>query len=193
MQDSRQKPGLAVPLRLTQPRIEPVQDATATPEQAAALARYRSDRWPLLNITRTLAHVPEALDGFMPWANYVLSKRNSLSARHREIVILRVGAKCRAGYEFAQHVRIGKRAGLTDAEIERLHKGGPDDWPEDEAVLIRAADEVVADHFVSDATWAELLARFSQRQAMDVVFTAAEYVMVSTMLNSFGVQIEADL
>lgn len=181
----------AIPLRLQQPRVAPLADAEATPEQAAAMAPFASGGRPLLNIFRTLGRVPEALEAFRPWGSYVLSRRNSLSARQREIVILRVGARCRAGYEFAQHSRIGRHAGLSDAEIERLRAGGREGWAADEALLVQAADEIVADQFVSDATWAGLCAQFTERQAMDVVFTAAAYVLVSTFLNSFGVQLES--
>ena len=45
--------------------------------------------------------------------------------------------------------------------------------------------------FVSDATWKALLAHFSEKQCMDVVFTAAQYTQVSMLLNTFGVQLDA--
>jgi len=46
------------------------------------------------------------------------------------------------------------------------------------------------DHCISDATWAQLAARFSQQQLMDLVFAVGQYNMVSMALNSFGVQLE---
>lgn len=182
-------PAPAIPLRLPRPRVAPVADSDATPAQAAAMAPFARDG-RILNIFRTLARAPEALEAFLPWGSYVLSRRNSLSARQREIVILRVGAQCRAGYEFAQHSRIGRNAGLSDAEIARLRTGDATGWAPAEALLVQAADDIVADQFVQDSTWAGLCAQFSERQAMDVVFTAAGYVLVSTFLNSFGVQLE---
>ncbi|MBS0282962.1 MAG: hypothetical protein JSS15_00930 [Proteobacteria bacterium] len=53
-------------------------------------------------------------------------------------------------------------------------------------------DDIVADHFVNDANRAALAPHFTERKMMDVVFTASEYVMVSIMLDSFGVQVEAE-
>jgi len=50
----------------------------------------------------------------------------TLPARHREILRLRIGWLCQSEYEFGQHTRIGKEAGLTDEEIVRITKG-PDD------------------------------------------------------------------
>ena len=46
--------------------------------------------------------------------------KSALPPREREMAILRVGWLCRSGYEFHQHTRIGKQAGLSDEEIERL-------------------------------------------------------------------------
>ena len=74
----------------------------------------------VLNIFRTLARSPKALTGFLAWGNYVLSRRNSLAPREREMVILRTGWLCRSGYEFAQHTRIGKACGMTGEEIARI-------------------------------------------------------------------------
>ena len=50
-------------------------------------------------------------------------RRNSLPAREREVVILRVGYLCKSGYEWTQHVAIAQRSGLTDAEIARVKLG----------------------------------------------------------------------
>ena len=55
--------------------------------------------------------------------------------------------------------------------------------------MVRAADELVKDHFISDATWAGL-SDLTERQRMDVVFTVAQYTQVSMILNSFGIQLE---
>jgi alkylhydroperoxidase family enzyme len=177
-------------MRLSKPRIAPIQDDELTDEQKAAV-RTLSEGRPLLNIYRTLAHAPEALQRFLQWGAYVLSRRNSLPPREREIVILRTGYLCKSGYEFAQHRRIGLREGLSESEINDL-KASPDapGWSAADQALIRACDELHYDQFVSDATWEELGAHFDDKQRMDVVFTAGQYTQVSMFLNTFGVQLE---
>ena len=182
-------------MRLSQPRIQPVAPDGWTPEQAEILGPLGGGgvipAGPVLNIFRTLAHAPKALKAFLGWGNYILSKNNALPAREREIVILRIGYLCRSGYEWTQHVAIGHRCGLSAAETEKI-KAGPDaGWSPADAALVRAADELHADQFITPSTWAELLAHFSEKQAMDVVFTAGQYTQVCMMLNSFGVQLDA--
>ena len=174
-------------MHLNSPRIAPLSDSALTEEQRAALAPVRANG-PPLNIFRTLAHAPAALTAFLAWGSYVLSKKNGLPAREREIVILRIGYLCRSGYEWTQHAEIGKRAGLTDDEIARLKTG--DGFNDAEAALIQACDELHTRQFVSDGAWAALRSHFSEKQCMDIVFTAGQYTQVSMMLNTFGVQLD---
>jgi alkylhydroperoxidase family enzyme len=181
-------------MRLNTPRIAPVQDADFTDEQRAMVQDQLEQRpGTLLNIRRTLLNNPAASRAFLAWAGYVLSEANSLPARQREIVILRVGFLCKSGYEFAQHSGLALRVGLTAEEIGKVKAGSGAGWTPAEAALIRAADELVGDHFISDATWAQLRAHFDETQCMDVVFTAGQYTQVSMILNSFGVQLEPGL
>ena len=176
-------------MRLSKPRIAPLADAELDAAQTEALAAFRPG--PVLNIFRTLVHAPKALTRFNSWGGYVLSRRNDLPAREREIVILRTGFLCKSGYEWTQHHRIGLQSGLTEDEIARVKEGAEAGWSAADAALIRATDELHQDQFVTDPTWAELRRHFSEKQCMDVVFTAGQYTQVSMMLNTFGVQLDA--
>lgn len=176
-------------MRLNAPRIAPLADGAFTEEQAAILAQLAA-RTPLLNIFRTLVRTPQAFQAFLAWGGYIMSAQNSLSPRQREIVILRVGYICKSGYEFAQHAEIGLQSGLAPNELTAIKAGADAGWPPDEAALIRMADELVAGHFVSDATWAQLRTHFDEAACMDAVYTAGQYTQVSMFLNTFGVQLD---
>lgn len=176
-------------MRMDEPRI-PALGPHEWSEEAADLLRPFAERGQDWNIFRTLAHHPGLMKRWMVFANHVLGK-SSLPVRERELVILRIGWLCQAGYEFSQHVVIGVEAGLTDEEIERL-KAGPDadGWSELDRLLLRATDELHADAFVGDETWAGLARHWSTEQLMDLVFTVGQYNLVSMALNSFGVQLD---
>jgi 4-carboxymuconolactone decarboxylase len=176
-------------LRLSQPRIPPVTDESSLDDEARELLRATS-LGPAVNIFRTLIHHPKLFKRWIVFANHVLFK-SSLPARDREILILRTGWRCRAEYEWGQHVIIGKASGIADEEIARI-ADGPDapGWDAFDATLLRAADELHDDHFLSDATWKALGERYSPQQIMDVVFAVGQYTLVSMALNSFGVQLD---
>ncbi|HJT37804.1 MAG TPA: carboxymuconolactone decarboxylase family protein, partial [Actinomycetota bacterium] len=84
-----------------------------------------------------------------------------------------------------------KAVGVTDDEIRRIIDG-PDapGWSAFDATLLRAADELHDDNFITDETWQALAARYSPQQLMDVVFAVGQYTLVSMALNSFGVQLD---
>jgi 4-carboxymuconolactone decarboxylase len=183
-------------LRLSIPRIEPVDLDRLDADQRAALEPFLASNGGkvgggrILNIFRTLAHAPKALTAFLGWGNYILSKRNALSPRDRELVILRTGYNCRSGYEWTQHKRIGLDCGLTEGEIARI-KTGPDaeGWNDLDRAMLRATDDLTGNHFVTDASWAAL-APLGDKGRMDLVMTVGQYTQVSMILNSFGIQVE---
>ena len=72
-------------MRLTKARIKPLSDEVMDEDLRERL-RNRASTGYVLNIYRTLAHNPDAMDAFLNWGGYILSKKNSLPARQREIV-----------------------------------------------------------------------------------------------------------
>lgn len=179
-------------MRLNQPRISPLPKSEENDAQAAVLAPLVA-RNSDYNIFRTMARHPGAFDRFLKWASYILSRHNTLPPRTRELAILRTGYNCGSGYEWAQHVVIGKGTGLSDDEIARIKLGMEAGWGAEDAAVIAACDDLTSDFFVSDAHWAALAAHFSTEQCMDLVYTIGEYTQVSMLLNSFGVQLDDGL
>jgi alkylhydroperoxidase family enzyme len=186
-------------MRLKTPRVPPL-----APEELDAETRERlgvanptaapaAGQGPLLNIFLTLARHPKLLKRWLVFGSHVLGG-STLPPRERELVILRIGWLCRSAYEWGQHVKIGEQAGLTPIEIERIPRGadGPG-WSDLERALLRATDELHADAFISDATWAVLAKHLNTQQLMDLVFAVGQYNLVSMALNTLGVQPEPGL
>ncbi len=177
-------------MRLSRPRLTPLSDEELPPEVRERFGV--ADGAPMLNIFRTLAHHPGLLKRWLVFGNHVLAK-STLPARERELVILRIGWLCRAGYEWGQHAAIGLASGLTQEEIDRIPDGSQaPGWNALDAALLDATDELHADSFISDATW-ERLAELSVKQRMDLVFAVGQYNLVSMALNTLGVQPEPGL
>ena len=174
------------------PRIPPLAAAERTPEVAELLAPMQRPDGSELNIFATLARHPKLLRRWSAFGGTLLY-RGRLSARDRELLILRTGYRCRAHYEWAQHVEIGRAAGLDDDEIARV-AAGPDapGWSTDDAALLRAADELHDDNRIGDATWAALAGRLDEQQLIEVCMTVGQYHLVAFTLNSLGVEPESD-
>jgi alkylhydroperoxidase family enzyme len=55
--------------------------------------------------------------------NTHVNSRSTLSPRQRKLLLMRIGVLCRSEYEYAAHNRVGRRAGMTDADIDRILRG----------------------------------------------------------------------
>ena len=185
-----------IPPRTARPRVAPLEVEQWEPKLREQMVAGRpvemgESAAPVFNIFKTLANHPALARGFLRWGNQVLF-RSTVPVREREIAILRVGWLCQATYEWHHHVAIGRDyAGLGEADFAWI-KAGPDadGLADSDRTLLRAVDELVGDHFISDGTWAELARHWSTEQVIDLVFAVGNYVMVSMALNSFGVALE---
>lgn len=179
-------------MKLDAPRLAPIPQADWS-DEVQKILQPNVAQGSVFNIFKTLAHHPDLLRRWLVFGNHVLFK-STLPPRERELVILRIGWLCEAEYEWAQHVKIGKDAGLTDVEVERI-KAGPNarGWNAQDALLLQATDELRRDAFIGDATWKGLSAHFDTKQLMDVVFAVGQYNLVSMALNTLGVQLDDGL
>jgi alkylhydroperoxidase family enzyme len=168
-------------------RITPLEPAEWPPDAKQWLARYGNR--PVAAIYRTYArHV--AMDQPRTQVSEHIRQDSTLSARMRELLIVRIGVLCRSEYEWAAHAPALRRAGMTEADMQRVVDGPSAGGNPVEMTLLRATDELYRDAVVSDATWRELDAVFDAKQLLDVLITVGGYRMVSMALNSFGVQLE---
>ena len=149
----------------------------------------RHDGKVVLNIFQTLAHNPKLRSNFLALGSTLLTE-GLLTPRDREIVILRVGWLSGAEYEFGQHTTIGRLAGLTDVEIQRLADCGTGAWSSEDAALVAAADELCSNNVISNTTWERLADRFDEPTLIEILLLVGFYRMVSGMLNSAGVALE---
>jgi AhpD family alkylhydroperoxidase len=145
------------------------------------------------NALGTFAQYPELAKAYLTFNGHILYN-SSLSARQREILVLRVAVLRKCEYEWAQHVVLGADAGLTADEIDRIVEGSErPEWNELDRSLLRAVDDLIGGAEVSDANWADLARRLDQSQLMDLVFTVGAYETLAMAFRSFGVEPDEDL
>lgn len=179
-------------MRLTQARLEPL-EAEAWDEEVQQIMRPFVEADSAYNIFKTMAHHPALMRRWLVFANHILFK-STLPIRERELVILRIGYLCDAGYEWGQHVQVARKAGMSDAEILTAKSGPETPGLSDlDRALLQATDELHAESHISDATWSALAEHLDKKQLMDLVFTVGQYNLVSMVLNTLGVQLDEGL
>jgi alkylhydroperoxidase family enzyme len=119
-----------------------------------------------------------------------LIARGALSARDRELAVLRVGWLCRAPYEWGEHVNVAKKVGIEDDEIERVTQGSAaPGWSDADRAILRAVEELLADAMISDATWATLAERLDERQLIELPILVGQYQAVAYYQNALRLRL----
>jgi alkylhydroperoxidase family enzyme len=182
--------------RPTSARIAPLPAGERTPSAQAlldgiAVAGSTGGPAGALNIFTTLVRAEGLARKWLPFGGKLLNGK--IPARDRELLILRTGWNCGSEYEWAQHVVIGRAAGLTDGEILRIPAGPGEGWSPFDSILLQAADELHKDWCISDGTWAALADVYDTAQLIELPMLVGHYHMVAMTLISLGVQIDPGL
>lgn len=108
-----------------------------------------------------------------------------LTPRERELAILRVSWLCQAPYEWGEHVKQAKIAGITSEEIERVIYGASaPGWDEHEHAILLAVEELHRDSMISDVTWEILAKRLDERQLFELPVLIGQFTAVAYFQNA---------
>jgi AhpD family alkylhydroperoxidase len=157
--------------------------------RVAAADRYLTgepDAPAMPNILGLFGHHPHLAASWLGFSGSLLDD-SLLDPRDRELLTLRVAWRTRCEYEWAQHVGIAERAGVTVDEIAAV--AGPVDdhpWPVRVRALLCAADQMIDRHAVDDETWATLAEHFDEARLLELLFVVGSYVCLALVLNSVG-------
>lgn len=141
------------------------------------------------NLLATLVRHPKLTRSFLRFNAHLLFT-STLSARLREVAVLRVAHLTGCEYEWRHHVNMGMAAGLTRADIEAIQRGEATD--DLDRAVVTAVDELQDKATVSDPTWATLSEHLDERQRMDLVFTIGCYGALAMAINTFGVEPDSE-
>jgi 4-carboxymuconolactone decarboxylase len=133
-----------------------------------------------------LAHQPALLGPFITWAA-ALALQGALPRRDHEILALRTAWLLGSTFEWNEHVGFAQDVGLTHDEIEQIKAdAGDHDWMPHEATLVRATDELLTDHDISDDAWNSLAAYYVPAALIEIPYVVGQYAMLSMVANVIG-------
>jgi 4-carboxymuconolactone decarboxylase len=119
-----------------------------------------------------------------------LAGKGSISARDREIAVLRNAWLMGAPYEWGEHVDIGKRCDMTPEEVARTKIGSSaHGWSEHDAAICKGVEELRADSMISDATWSALARTWDDKQLMEFPILVGQYTSTAYLQNSVRIRL----
>lgn len=162
-------------------------------EFAPALDARLRELWGTpVNLYRALGNHPGLVAAWTEFANAI--RHDSRTPRAlREIMILRTAIVARSEYEWAQHLKMARKAGVREAQITALEgwQASPEFDAREKAALA-LTDAVMACN-VTDAIHAEAKRHFTDAEFVELSLTAAFYAMVSRMLDAMRVEFDPDI
>jgi alkylhydroperoxidase family enzyme len=177
-------------------RLPQVRDEDFTDETRAFFGQWvggifkDADTNPVL---RTFAHHPQLANAFSPLNIHLLST-NTLPVKQRQIAIMRTAWITKAIYMWSSHLNTSVRCGLSPDMYGPIQRGADDPYFTDfERVVIRATEDLVRDHKISDANWHALMAEWNEKQMLDFLFTVGCYAMVAGVMRSTGAERQENL
>ena len=143
-----------------------------------------------MQIFTTLARAPGEL--FRRWLGFGGALLDgTLPDRLRELVILRTAYRFDGRYEWAQHISLAERVGVSSQEVVALGGDlGAAEWSPLERAALDAVDETADVGMVSDATWSVLATDLDEGELIELLMLIAHYLMLTTVLRSLRIPLE---
>ena len=151
------------------------------------------DRLANLNATRIFLHSP-VLAGAMFQFLIALMTKNTLSARTRELIILRLAWLAKCVYEFSDHAEVSRELNISEEDIMGVRD--PESCKSYTAVdraVLAMTDDLAQNMNVKPETWAVLEKSFSNAELNELLFTVGLWRMQACWLNTFQPPLEDDM
>jgi alkylhydroperoxidase family enzyme len=145
-----------------------------------------------VNLYRALGNHPALTAAWTEFANAI--RHDSRTPRAlRELMILRTAQIAKSEYEWAHHLRMARKAEVSEAKIAALAgwRASREFDARERAAL--ALTEAVMACNVSDEVHAEVRKHFSDAEFVELSLTAGFYAMVSRMLDAMRVDLDSDV
>jgi len=116
---------------------------------------------------------------------------SSLDPRLRELSLLIAARHWDAQYSWNAHVGKAADLGVPRGSLAALaeHRE-PHFTSKDEDIVYRFSSEILRDHFVSDATFAEALAELGEQGIVDLIGSLGNFSMLAMLLNACQVDLQ---
>jgi AhpD family alkylhydroperoxidase len=172
-------------------RLPLIDPSNAEGEAAEILRRVGAERERPFNVYRALANSPRLFERVYSLSSYLWSE-SALDPPLVEVVILRVAQLTHSDYEWARHVGLARRVGVTEARIGGLARwrapGSPFDG--DERAALALVEEVIGEIEASEDTVAAVQGRFGDQATLELIVLIGFYRMISGLLRSLAVDPE---
>ncbi len=170
---------------MSEDRLPPLpQQQWTAAQRAEAGAIIGGPRGALVSPFVPLLRSPELMGHAQRMGEY-LRYRSALGQRLSEFAILLTARAWSQQVEWAIHAPIAQREGLAPESIAAIaQRRRPQVLSDDEAAVYAFCTELLRDQAVSDRSWADVVQRFGECGAVDLIGIAGYYTFLSMVMNA---------
>jgi len=168
-------------------------DQRALYERIALGSRAAESAFPLVDSTGALVGpfdamlLAPALGEALQAIGSALRFRGSLTDRAREFAILLVGHHYRSIFEIHAHEAIGRRLGLTDADLAALGERRPPVGASAyEVAVVDLVNKILRDADLDDASYHSAVTTLGEEGVFEVNVLVGYYALLATQLKIFA-------
>jgi len=170
---------------MAQDRMPPIPADKLTEAQKRAVEEFKAARnadvsGPFVPMLRS----PEVMSRARAMGDY-LRFRSTLPPRLSEFVILLTARRWTQQYEWNAHAPLALQAGVSRDIVNAIAEGRrPERMAEEHDILYTLCDELQRNQSVTDATYAQAVAKFGEAGVIDVLGITGYYTMLAMVLNT---------
>ncbi len=119
-----------------------------------------------------------------------LLAKGELSAREREMIIMRTTWLCGSPNPYGEHVEMGRSIGMTEEELRGVTIGSTaPGWSEHERNMLKAVEQLCERQSISDEVWDALARAWTDKQQIEFPAVVGQYIASAIMHNTLRTRI----
>src|SRR5260370_209352 len=141
----------------------------------------------------TFALVPDLLFQARNSLMALMQPGRKLPAKLRELAILRTGIVGESRFEYSQHLKVARMAGVAEDKLIAI-KGWvtSDKFADAERAVMQATDELVGRNLVEDDTFAALKSHLPDEQIMELFYVIGLWRMHGMIVRALHLEYDSD-
>lgn len=184
-------------------RLAEVAKADASPEVLAIYREFFGDRDPVAepgtatgtpgNYWTTFALAPDLMQMAYRDLFSLLQPGRRLAAELRELAIVRTGIVGDSRFEYSQHLKMARGAGIAEDKLAAIKGWATSDLfsPVERAVMA-ATDEILSRNLVEDATFAVLKSHLTDPAILELFFVIGMWRMHGLIVRALHLEYDHD-
>jgi 4-carboxymuconolactone decarboxylase len=148
---------------------------------------------PMLGPGGVSLHMPKVAQA-MDILNQYLRYDSVIGRRYIEVAILVAAREFDQQYEWTFHEQAALGEGAPPLTVDAIKHDGPlAALDAKDVVIIRYGREILREHKLSAATWAEAEARFTRQGALEIAAIMGDYLLAAVLLHAVDQRLPADI